>query len=104
VRARKRFLLTAWVFLPDHWHAILFPPFPLNVSAAIKSVKLRSTNLLGHFRDERVAQTSRFWKSAASLPELRNTAEFLGSETLRCKTIISCFLEKKVLEHLSAAA
>jgi hypothetical protein len=22
VRSRQRFLLTAWVFLPDHWHGI----------------------------------------------------------------------------------
>jgi REP element-mobilizing transposase RayT len=52
VRARKRFLLTAWVFLPDHWHAILFPPFSLTVSASMKSVKLSSSNLLGRFRDQ----------------------------------------------------
>ncbi len=32
VRSRQRFLLTAWVFLPDPWHAILFPPHPLTVS------------------------------------------------------------------------
>ena len=25
VRSRQQFLLTAWVFLSDHWHAILFP-------------------------------------------------------------------------------
>ena len=60
VYARKRFLLTAWVFLPDHWHAIQFPPFPLTVSAAMKSVKLSSTNLLGRFRDEAGAGSADF--------------------------------------------
>ncbi len=32
VRSRQRFLLTAWVFLPDHWPAIWFPPYPLTIS------------------------------------------------------------------------
>ncbi len=28
VRSRRQFQLTAWVFLPDHWHVILFPRHP----------------------------------------------------------------------------
>ncbi len=52
VRSRQGFLLTAWVFLPDHWHAILFPPHPLTVSEAMKSLKLASTNSLGRCRRE----------------------------------------------------
>jgi putative transposase len=52
VRSRRRFLLTAWVFLPNHWHAILFPPYPLTISEAMKSVKLISTNALGRLRGE----------------------------------------------------
>ncbi len=27
-RAEHRFLLTVWVFLPDHWHAIFYPHIP----------------------------------------------------------------------------
>jgi hypothetical protein len=34
VWARQRFLLTAWVLLPDHWHAIVFPPEPLTADPA----------------------------------------------------------------------
>ncbi|HTG58536.1 MAG TPA: transposase [Terriglobia bacterium] len=52
VRCRQRFLVTAWVFLPDHWHAILFPPYPRTISQAMKSVKLASTNALGRLRGE----------------------------------------------------
>ena len=52
VRSRQRFLVTAWVFLPDHWHAILFPPCPLTISEAMKSVKLTSTNALSRLRGE----------------------------------------------------
>ena len=25
MRQKQRFVLTAWVFLPDHWHAIIYP-------------------------------------------------------------------------------
>jgi hypothetical protein len=30
-RTQHRFLLTAWVFLPDHWHAIVMPPYPSTI-------------------------------------------------------------------------
>jgi putative transposase len=35
IRERRKqhgFLLTAWVFLPDHGHAIVYPSFPLTIS------------------------------------------------------------------------
>ena len=51
-RSRRCFLLTAWVFLPNHWRAILFPPYPLTISEAMKSAKLTSTNALGRLRGE----------------------------------------------------
>jgi REP element-mobilizing transposase RayT len=42
-REEHHFLLTAWVFLPDHWHAILFPRFPLTISRVMESIKVGST-------------------------------------------------------------
>ena len=42
MRKKHGFLLTAWVFLPDHWHAILQPPYPLTISTALKSVMTSS--------------------------------------------------------------
>ena len=39
MRKKQGFLLTAWVFLPDHWHALIHPPYPLTISTALKSVK-----------------------------------------------------------------
>jgi REP element-mobilizing transposase RayT len=42
MRTKHGFLLTAWVFLPDHWHAIIHPPYPLTISTALKSVKTSS--------------------------------------------------------------
>jgi len=42
-RQKHGFLLTAWVFLPDHWHAILFPRFPASISRVMESIKVGST-------------------------------------------------------------
>jgi len=50
VRSRQQFLLTAWVFLPDHWHAILFPHYPLTISGTMKAIKLTSTMAVGRGR------------------------------------------------------
>ena len=36
MRDKHGFVLTAWVFLPDHWHAILYPRQPLTISAWLK--------------------------------------------------------------------
>ena len=51
-RLRHPFWLTAWVFLPDQWHVILFPRHPLTISDAMKSIKLSSTNLFGKYHGE----------------------------------------------------
>ena len=51
-RQRHGFALTAWVFLPDHWHAILYPRHPLTVSGAMKAVKLSSMILINRRRKE----------------------------------------------------
>src|SRR5208337_628190 len=34
-RALHRFYLTAWVFLPDHWHCICGPIYPMTISLAM---------------------------------------------------------------------
>ncbi len=51
-REKYHFLLTAWVFLPDHWHAIIFPPYPLTTSRAMESIKVGSTHRINSGRRE----------------------------------------------------
>jgi putative transposase len=51
-RIKHRFLLTAWVFLPDHWHAIIGPPHPLTISLVMKSIKVSSMNTINRQRRE----------------------------------------------------
>jgi REP element-mobilizing transposase RayT len=45
-------LLTAWVFLPDHWHAILFPRIPVTISRLMESIKVGSTLRINARRNE----------------------------------------------------
>ncbi len=51
-RDRRPFFLTAWVFLPDHWHAIIFPRFPLTISRVMETIKVASTLRLNGGRHE----------------------------------------------------
>jgi putative transposase len=51
-REKYHFLLTAWVFLPDHWHAIIFPRYPLTISQVMESIKVGSTHRINSGRGE----------------------------------------------------
>ena len=51
-REEHGFLLSAWVFLPDHGHAILYPPYPLTISTAMESIKDGATKRINRFRRE----------------------------------------------------
>ena len=37
MRQKQRFALTVWIFLPDHWHAIIYPPYPVSISSSKRS-------------------------------------------------------------------
>jgi putative transposase len=41
-RTLHPFSLTAWVFLPDHWHTICAPRYPVTISLVMKSIKQSS--------------------------------------------------------------
>jgi putative transposase len=51
-RATHGFLLTAWAFLPDQWHAIIYPPFPLTFSTVMEAMKGGATKRINHSRTE----------------------------------------------------
>ena len=52
-RIQHHFLLTAWVFLPDHWHAIVMPPYPSTISRVMESIKVSSTRQINKLRGDR---------------------------------------------------
>jgi len=51
-RKKHGFLLSAWVFLPNHWHAIFYPPYPLTISRVMESIKVGATKRINHSRGE----------------------------------------------------
>ena len=64
-RKKHGFLLTAWVFLPDHWHAILYPPHPLTISRVMESIKVGSTlRINGRRREKGLLWQPRFFDRA----------------------------------------
>jgi REP element-mobilizing transposase RayT len=52
-REEHQFLLTAWVFLPDHWHGIFYPPYPLTISRVMGAIKDGATKRIHRRRRER---------------------------------------------------
>ena len=51
-RQEQGFWVTAWVFLPDHWHAIIYLRDPLTVSDVLRTIKLRTTSAINQDRQE----------------------------------------------------
>jgi hypothetical protein len=49
-RKKHGFLLSAWVFLPDYWHAIFYPAYPLTISRVMESIKVGATKPINHSR------------------------------------------------------
>jgi REP element-mobilizing transposase RayT len=39
-RRELGFSLSAWVFLPDHWHAIVYPAHPLTICTVMEAIKV----------------------------------------------------------------
>src|ERR1039457_1356693 len=71
-RRQHGFLLKAWVFLHDHWHAILFPRHPLSVSVVMESIKVGSTLRLNAGRNE----TESIWQPRFFDRALRTVIEY----------------------------
>jgi putative transposase len=51
-RRQHHFLLTAWVLLPDHWHAIVMPPYPSTISSVMESLKVSSNRQINQLRGD----------------------------------------------------
>lgn len=78
-RKEFSFLITAWVLLPNHWHAILFPRYPLTISQVMSSVKASSTKRINRMRgDAGVLWQGRFFDRALrTVKEYRETVDYI---------------------------
>ena len=71
-RAEHSFFLTAWVFLPNHWHVILAPQYPLTISEVMNSIKNSSTTLV----NEGAARRGRCGRSDILIGTMRSVKEY----------------------------
>jgi hypothetical protein len=39
------------VCLPDHWHAIIMPPYPSTISGVMESIKVSTTRQINKLRE-----------------------------------------------------
>ena len=84
-RKAQGFLFTAWVFLPDHWHAILFPRYPLTVSRVMESIKVSATRLINRERGERgvLFQGRYFERALRTVKEYQDKVEYIHLNPVR---------------------
>ncbi|HKT11516.1 MAG TPA: transposase [Terriglobia bacterium] len=71
-RIEHEFLLTAWVFLPDHRHAVIGVRCPKTISLVMESVKVSSTRQI----NSRRKQAGRLWQGRFFDRVLRTVKEY----------------------------
>ncbi|MFN8007063.1 MAG: transposase [Terriglobia bacterium] len=49
-RRRLGFKWCGYVFMPDHWHALIWPVYPITVSQAVQNIKYSCTRKVNRFR------------------------------------------------------
>ena len=82
ISARRKlygFLVTAWVLLPDHWPAILYPHHPLTISEVMESIKVSSTRRINQRRGELgpLWQGRFFDRAVRTAKEYHETVEYI---------------------------
>ncbi|MGH9400656.1 MAG: REP-associated tyrosine transposase [Terriglobia bacterium] len=71
-REERGFLLTAWVFLPDHWHIILGIRYPQTISLVLEAIKVSSTRQM----NTRHKESGRLWQGRFFDRALRAVKEY----------------------------
>jgi REP-associated tyrosine transposase len=84
-RTLHPFCLTAWVFLPDHWHCIGAPVYPVTISLAMKSVKQSSTSAVNQRRgtEGELWQPRFFDRALRSVKEYNEKIEYIHLNPVR---------------------
>ena len=84
-RALDPFHLTAWVFLPDHWHCICAPVYPVTISLAMKSAKESSMSAVNQRRGAggELWQPRLFDRALRTVQEYNEKVEYLHLNPVR---------------------
>ena len=93
IRARRKrhgFLLTAWVFLHDHWHAIFYPHSPLTVSDVMETIKVSSTRQINRGRGESgpLWQGRFFDRALRTVKEYHETIEYIHWNPVKADLVV----------------
>lgn len=85
MRSKHGFRLTAWVFLPDHWHAIIYSPYPLSISRVLQAIKVSSTIAINLGRREagELWQGRFFDRALRTVKEYMETVEYTHINPVR---------------------
>jgi len=84
-RAEHGFVLTAWVFLPNHWHAIFYPRHPLTISRVMEAIKDGATKRINRWRQEAgmLWQTRFFDRALRTVRECNENVEYIHLNPVR---------------------
>ncbi len=84
-RKKYGFTLSAWVFLPDHWHAIIYPDGPLTISRVMESIKDGATKRINHARREAgvLFQPRFFDRALRTVKEYQEKVEYIHLNPVR---------------------
>jgi len=107
-RLSHRFLLAAWVLLPDHFHLICAPHHPLSVSTVMKSIKIGSMKLINRRRHAsgELWQDRFFDRALRTVKEYNEKVEYLHLNPVRAGLVIRAADWKwsSVLEYSGVSA
>jgi REP element-mobilizing transposase RayT len=71
-RRRLGFLLCGYVLMPDHWHALFWPRYPLSISRLVQDIKYVSSRRLNRQR----GSTGSLWQHQFWDRFVRHAREF----------------------------
>jgi putative transposase len=88
-RTEHRFVLTAWVLLPDHWHAIFFPASPLTIALVMECIKVSSTFRINAARRERgkLWQPRYYDRVLRTVKEYREKVDYIHQNPVRARLV-----------------
>jgi putative transposase len=84
-RTLHPFYLTAWVFLPDHWHCIAAPRPPVTISGVVKSLQQSSLSGINQRRgtEGELWQARFFDRALRTVDEYNEKVEYIHRNPVR---------------------
>lgn len=84
-RRRLGFLLCGYTLIPDHWHALIWPPLPITISGVLRNVKRVSSFKINRPRQTRGSRWQhQFWdRFVRDTKEFRERLEYMHMNPVR---------------------